>query len=49
MEKIFIERIEENKGLFTKKELETILNNFDLMSKIYILGIVNGKDIFGEK
>ena len=35
------ERIEENKELFSIKELELINNNIDTMEKIYFLAIVN--------
>ena len=35
------ERIEENKNLFSKKELNFINNNFIIIKKIYLLGIKN--------
>lgn len=35
------ERINENKGLFTEKELNFINNNKDCINKIYLLGSLN--------
>lgn len=43
MEKWIEERIEENKELFTDEELKTIDNNFAVIKKIYILGMINTK------
>lgn len=35
------ERIEENEKLFTREELKIIENNFNIVTKIYLLGIVD--------
>ncbi len=40
------ERIEENKELFTSKELTKISNNFTLTKKIYLLAFSNCKDTY---
>ena len=45
-EKIFEERVEENRKLFTERDMSTINNNKDVMKKIYLLGLINGKDIY---
>lgn len=43
--KIFLrERIKENKKLFTNEELTFINDNIDLIKKIYIIGLLNGKN-----
>lgn len=43
----FIEKIiEENKSSFTEEELEIIEKNMQLISKIYILGLSNGRDVY---
>lgn len=48
IEEILKERIEENKKLFNKKELKTINNNFNIIKKIYILGLINARQIYGN-
>lgn len=41
MEKLIIERIEANKKLFTDKELLQIKNNYSILIKIYLLGLLD--------
>lgn len=40
------ERIEENRELFTKEELEVIEKNEKCINKIYLLGAVNTKNCY---
>lgn len=47
-EEIVRERIKENQELFSNEEQKCIENNFTLIKKIYILGLVNGRDIYGK-
>ena len=49
MEEILRKRVQENQKLFTKEELEFIEGNMELMKKMYILGLKNGKDIYKTK
>lgn len=46
IEEIFIERLEENKELFSEKELITIKENRNLTKKIYLIGLINAKEIY---
>lgn len=39
------ERIKDNEVLFNKQEYDIINNNSDLIKKIYILGVKDGKEI----
>lgn len=48
LEEIVKERIKENKKLFSKEELKTIENNIILTKKVYMIGLVNGKQIYGK-
>ena len=48
LEEIVKERIKENKKLFSKEELKTIENNIILTKKVYVIGLVNGKQIYGK-
>jgi len=48
LEEIVKERIKENEKLFSKEELKTIENNIILTKKVYMIGLVNGKQIYGE-
>jgi hypothetical protein len=48
LEEIVKERIKENEKLFSKEELETIENNIILTKKVYMIGLVNGKQIYGK-
>lgn len=41
MEKLFVERIEENKILFTEEELTFLYNNVNIMKKIYLLDLLD--------
>ena len=43
MEKLVLERIEENKKLFSKEEFEKINNNYCLIEKIYLIGLIDGQ------
>lgn len=44
MEEWVKERIEENKELFTRQEIELMKNNIELCKKIYIMAIINTKE-----
>lgn len=48
LEEIVKERIKENEKLFSKEELETIENNIILTKKVYMIGLVNEKQIYGK-
>ncbi len=48
LEEIVKERIKENEKLFSKEELKTIKNNIILTKKVYMIGLVNGKQIYGK-
>lgn len=48
LEEIVKERIKENEKLFSKEELETIENNIILTKKVYMIGLVNGKQTYGK-
>jgi len=41
MEKEILERIEENKNIFSYEELLQIRKNYDLISKIYLLALID--------
>lgn len=41
MEKFIKERIDENKGLFSKEEYRILENNMNVIKKIYILAILD--------
>lgn len=43
LEKFIEERIKENKDLFTKEEKKIILLNNTLISKLYLIGLLDGK------
>lgn len=45
IEKFILERIEENKELFTQKEMEIIKSNKIIIKKIYLLGAINFNEI----
>lgn len=47
-EEIIKERIEENKELFSKEELCIIEKNDTIIKKIYLLGLINGRDVYGN-
>ena len=46
VEKIVKERIKENEKLFSKKELKFINNNVNIIKKIYLIGLINGNEIW---
>ncbi len=41
IENIVLERVEKNKNIFTKEEMNVILNNVKLIEKIYFLGALD--------
>ena len=43
MERILIEQIEKN---FNSKEVKILIKNYNLIRKIYLLGLINGKEIY---
>lgn len=43
MEKILIEQIEKN---FNTEEVKILIKNYNLIRKIYLLGLINGKEIY---
>ena len=49
LEEIVKERVKENEKLFTKKELNFIKDNSKIIKKIYLLGLINGREIYKEK
>lgn len=49
LEEIMKERIEENKNLFSERELDFINNNMDIVKKIYCIGYYNSREIYGKK
>lgn len=49
VEEIVRKRVQENQKLFTKEELKFIENNMELMKKLYLLGLTNGKEIYETK
>lgn len=46
VEKIMKERIKENEKLFNKNDLKIINNNINIMKKIYLMGLINGREIW---
>lgn len=46
LEEIVKERVKENEKLFTEEELKFIKDNGKLIKKIYLLGLINGKNIY---
>ena len=48
LEEIVKERIKENEKLFSEEELKTIENNIILTKKVYMIGLENGKQIYGK-
>lgn len=43
IEEILKERIKENEKLFNKKELKIVKENKNIIEKIYLIGILDGK------
>lgn len=48
VEKIIEDRIIENKEMFNRKEIELLLRNFNATKKVYLIGLINGKQIYGK-
>lgn len=48
LEEIVKERIFENEKLFSKDELSILNDNFKVIKKIYLLGLINAKQIYGK-
>jgi len=46
MEKLLDSIIEENKELFESQELEEIRSNKSLCRKLYLMGLIHGKQIY---
>ena len=46
LEKVFCERIKENKKVFTEDEINIIKANKNLAKKLYIIGVTEGKYIY---
>ena len=49
LEEFIGERINCNRGLFNKKEYDIIIDNKELIKKVYILGVNDGKDTYERK
>ena len=48
LEEIVREKIKENEQLFSEEELNIINHNLKMTKKIYLLAIINGKQIYGN-
>ena len=48
LEEIIDEIILENEELFNKEELLMINSKLKVIKKIYLLGLINGKQIYGK-
>ena len=48
VEEILKEIVEENKALFLEEELKLIKNNVKMVKKIYLLGLINAREIYGK-
>lgn len=48
IEEIVKERIKENKELFSKEEYNILKGNINLAKKMYILGFMNARNIYGN-
>ncbi len=48
MEEWIKERIKENEELFSKEELKITKNNFSLIKKMYLIGLINGREIYKD-
>jgi len=49
VEEIIRERIEENKNLFTEDELKFINNKINIIKKVYLIGLINGRQMYKVK
>lgn len=45
MEKLIVERIERNKNNFTNEELLQMKNNYSILIKVYILGLLDRNNL----
>ena len=48
LEEIIKKTIFENEGLFSKEELLIVNSNLKVVKKIYLLGLINGRQIYGK-
>lgn len=48
VEEIVKERIKENKALFNNREYNILEENINLAKKMYILGFINARSIYGN-
>ena len=48
VQEIVQKRVQENQNLFTKEELEFIEDNMGLMKKMYLLGLINGRETYNN-
>lgn len=48
MEKITKDIINNNKELFSENELEIINQNIKIVKKIFLLGLLSGREIYGK-
>lgn len=46
IEEILKERIKENENLFNEEEIVLLNNNIKSIKKIYLLGLINGRNIY---
>lgn len=42
MDNIFLERLKDNKNIFTKEEMNIIKNNINTFKKVYFIGVNDG-------
>ena len=48
MENLIKQRIEENKKIFNEEELTFFYKNVNIIYKIYLLGLIDAKQIYGK-
>lgn len=46
MEKLVVERIKNNKNIFTDEELLQIEGNYSILIKVYILGLLDNENLW---
>lgn len=46
VEEIVKERVKENQELFTEEEIKYIKKNIKTIKKIYLIGLINGRQIY---
>lgn len=49
LEEYVKERIKENEKLFSKEDLEIINSSIKVVKKIYLMGLINGRNIYSWK